>query len=102
VEPYIGWILLGFSAVLWAVVVALGIRARRDRVSVRTRDVSGVVVVGNVKGGVRQHQATGSGSRSGDSPGAARRAGRRVVWLLALVASILTTVGFILQFVVGV
>jgi hypothetical protein len=102
VEPSVGWILLGLSAVLWAVVVVLAIRARKDRVSVRTRDVSGVVVVGDVKGGVTQHQAAGAVSRPGDSSGAAKRVGRWVVWLLALLASILTTVGFILQFVVGV
>jgi hypothetical protein len=101
-EPYIGVVLLVLSAVLWLVVLVLVIRARGDRVSVKARDVSGVVVAGNVKGGVTQHQAAGSASRPGDSSGAAKRVGRWVVWLLALLASILTTVGFILQFVVGV
>lgn len=100
-EPDIGYVALALSAVLWVVVTVLALRGRGRRTSVRTRDISGQVIVGNVTGGVHQRQASGAPAGEAGPPGPARRFGRWVVWI-GLLASILTIVGFVLHYGFGV
>ncbi len=76
-----------FAFLMWLVV--------RDRRSVRARDISGQVIVGDVNGDVVQHQAPAdrtSTDQRGPSP--------LVNWInvsLAIVASGLTIVGVLLK-----
>ena len=83
-----GSYLLVLSAALFIVVIA---QLARSRIKIRTRDVSGQIVVGNNN----RVEQTVTSARSGES--SARRIAFWVNWALGILATALGIVGFFLK-----
>lgn len=86
---FVGWIAIGVGGVIFIVLL---LRLHGDRRVVKARDVSGIVVMGDVGGDVTQHHADAK-------PGANGRPFRNVSWMnliLGIVASLLVIVGAVL------